>query len=124
MSRVTAGRRDCDCVREADDKVLNRRGRCFCLCPKLRRELSPGYRCPLSLETGLSCFNTFGYIYISATSSAVCVKFEPTSQWITAPVWKERVFWNVEVNSAAGVSMSVGLENANVTDSSRQLDQI
>ena len=64
------------------------------------------------------------YIYISATSSAVCVKFEPTSQWITAPVWKECVFWNVEVNSAAGVSMSVGLENANVTDSSRQLDQI
>ena len=54
----------------------------------------------------------------------VCVKFEPTSQWITAPVWKECVFWNVEVNSAAGVSMSVGLENANVTDSSRQLDQI
>lgn len=62
--------------------------------------------------------------YISATSSAVCVKFEPTRQWITAPVWKECVFGNVEVNSAAGVLMSVGLENANVTDSSWQLDQI
>ena len=78
-------------------------------------------------KTGLLCFNTFGYIYIyyiSATSSAVCVKFEPTRQWITAPVWKECVFGNVEVNSAAGVLMSVGLENANVTDSSWQLDQI
>jgi len=65
-------------------------------------------------------------IYISDFFGCVCVcvKFEPTSQWITAPVWKECVFWNVEVNSAAGVSMSVGLENANVTDSSRQLDQI